>query len=304
MADTDVAITAGTGTKIDTRTVGAGTDEHRQVIVVGDPTTAANVAAVSAAGAVSVAPAPVNVISTANSTTSVLGAGAVFTGTSEDISNYAVVLVNVFASHASATDGLSLQQSSNGTNWDITDTYTIAATTGKVFALNPAAQFFRLVYTNGGTLQTSFRLQTIFKRFDAKANSQRPSDGYSNESDLDQVQNFGMVWNGTTWDRMPGSSQGQIVRPVLSTVATLANVSGSASSVTLRAAATTRLGLLVYNDSTASLYLKYGATASATSFTVFLGPTAYWEMPAPIYNGTVDGIWTAAAGNARVTELT
>lgn len=54
MADADVPITAGAGTKIDTRTVGAGTDEHRQVVVVGDPTTAANVAAVSAAGAIKV----------------------------------------------------------------------------------------------------------------------------------------------------------------------------------------------------------------------------------------------------------
>jgi hypothetical protein len=54
MADADVPVTAGTGTKIDTRTVGAGTDEHRQVVVVGDPTTAANVQAVSAAGAAKV----------------------------------------------------------------------------------------------------------------------------------------------------------------------------------------------------------------------------------------------------------
>jgi len=50
MPDADVAITAGAGTKIDTRTVGAGTDEHRQVMVIGDPTTAANVAKVTAAG--------------------------------------------------------------------------------------------------------------------------------------------------------------------------------------------------------------------------------------------------------------
>jgi hypothetical protein len=48
MADADVTITAGTGTKIDTRTVGAGVDEHRQVVVIGDPTTAANVASVDA----------------------------------------------------------------------------------------------------------------------------------------------------------------------------------------------------------------------------------------------------------------
>lgn len=48
MADADILISAGTGTKVDTRTVGAGTDEHRQVMVVGDPVTAANVATVDA----------------------------------------------------------------------------------------------------------------------------------------------------------------------------------------------------------------------------------------------------------------
>lgn len=46
MADSDIQITAGSGTKVDTRTVGAGADEHRQVVVIGDPSTAANVAAV------------------------------------------------------------------------------------------------------------------------------------------------------------------------------------------------------------------------------------------------------------------
>lgn len=38
MADSDIQITAGSGTKVDTRTVGTGSDEHRQVMVVGDPT--------------------------------------------------------------------------------------------------------------------------------------------------------------------------------------------------------------------------------------------------------------------------
>lgn len=147
MPDADVAITAGSGTKIDTRTVGAGTDEHRQVVVIGDPTTAANVGTVNAAGA---------------------------------------------------------------------------------------------------------QLQV---------------------------------------DQGPAT-------------ATLANVAGSATSVTLQASNTARLGWLVYNDSTASLYVKFGTTASATSFTVFLGPGAYYELPRPCYTGRIDGIWTAAAGNARVTELT
>lgn len=47
MADTAVAITAGTGTNIDTRTEGTN-GNHRQVIVIGDPDTNAGVAPVSA----------------------------------------------------------------------------------------------------------------------------------------------------------------------------------------------------------------------------------------------------------------
>lgn len=54
MADSDIQITAGSGTKVDTRTVGAGTDEHRQVIVVGDPSTASAVAGVTAANGLAV----------------------------------------------------------------------------------------------------------------------------------------------------------------------------------------------------------------------------------------------------------
>jgi hypothetical protein len=147
MADADVAITAGTGTKIDTRTVGAGTDEHRQVVVLGDPTTAARVVTVTDLLALLVEDAPI-------------------------------------------------------------------------------------------------------------------------------------------------------------ATATLTNVTSSASSVTIDAANSARRGMIIHNDSTAILFLKYGATASATSYTVEMGPGAYWEMPKPIYTGIIDGIWSAADGFARVTELT
>lgn len=103
---------------------------------------------------------------------------------------------------------------------------------------------------------------------------------------------------------MVTSTEGLPVRDQRPATATLANVAGSASNVTLRSSNTARLGLLIFNDSIASLYIKLGATASATSFTVFVGPGAYYELPNPVYTGIVDGIWTAAAGNARVTELT
>lgn len=87
--------------------------------------------------------------------------------------------------------------------------------------------------------------------------------------------------------------------------AATSNVNGSASSVTLKAANAARRGLLVHNDADKDLYLKYGATASTTSFTVKILAGGYWEMPFPIYAGVVDGIWASGpTGAARVTELT
>lgn len=141
-------------------------------------------------------------VSTNNSTTSVLAGGAVFTGTSEDVLNYNEVRISVIASHASATDGLSIQQSSDNTNWDITDTYTIAAATGKTYVVPRQARYFRVVYTNGATLQTSFRLQTILNRLGTVASSQRSSDAYTNETDLQEVWSFNSVWNSAAWDRV------------------------------------------------------------------------------------------------------
>lgn len=86
------------------------------------------------------------------------------------------------------------------------------------------------------------------------------------------------------------------------TTATTANVASSATNVTLFAAAGDVNGRTVYNDSTAVLYLKFGATASATSYTVQIAAGGYYEFPQPTYAGQVDGIWASANGNARVTS--
>lgn len=85
--------------------------------------------------------------------------------------------------------------------------------------------------------------------------------------------------------------------------ATLSNVASSATSVTLLAANSARIGAMIYNDSTQSVYVKFGTTASSTSFTVLLATNTYYEIPAG-YTGRIDGIWASANGNARVTEIT
>lgn len=94
------------------------------------------------------------------------------------------------------------------------------------------------------------------------------------------------------------------ISPVPAASATLSNVAASATSVTLKAANSLRRGLFIFNDADKALSLKYGATASASSFTVEIAAGGYWEMPQPIYQGIVDGIWEAGpTGAARITEL-
>lgn len=85
---------------------------------------------------------------------------------------------------------------------------------------------------------------------------------------------------------------------------TVSQVGDSATSVTLKAANTSRKGLSVFNDSTAILYLATAATASTTAYTVQLQQGDYWETVAK-YTGIVTGIWASdAGGNAYVTEYT
>lgn len=84
---------------------------------------------------------------------------------------------------------------------------------------------------------------------------------------------------------------------------TLANVSGSASSVALFASNPAAKTRVVQNDSTATLYLKFGATASTTSYTVQMLAGSYFEFPQPVYTGAVEGIWASATGSARTTEV-
>lgn len=62
-------------------------------------------------------------------------------------------------------------------------------------------------------------------------------------------------------------------------------------------------GRAVFNDSTATLYLLFGANASTTNYTVQIAAGGYYEFPCAngMYCGEVDGIWSAANGSARVT---
>ena len=90
-----------------------------------------------------------------------------------------------------------------------------------------------------------------------------------------------------------------------SSTAAVTSVASSATVVTLLAANPARLGLVIYNDSTAALHVKFGTAASTSSFTVQMATETVYTLPDnPIYTGIVTGIWASANGFALITELT
>jgi hypothetical protein len=94
------------------------------------------------------------------------------------------------------------------------------------------------------------------------------------------------------------------VNPSRPGTATTSNVTAAVTTNTILAANSARLGATIWNDSTSILYLRFGTFgASATAATVKLVADAYFEVPNG-YTGAIQGIWVAAVGAARVTELT
>ncbi len=91
--------------------------------------------------------------------------------------------------------------------------------------------------------------------------------------------------------------------PTFPSSSSVTQVASSASSVTLKASNASRRGLSIFNDSTQTLYLKLGATASTTSYTVQVPSQGFYELPQVVYTGVIDGIWASANGNAYVTEI-
>lgn len=103
-------------------------------------------------------------------------------------------------------------------------------------------------------------------------------------------------WNGSAWERDTGSSAAS--SPSTSAVT---SVNDTASSTTLIAADSSRLELIIQNDSSSTLYVKFGTTASSTDYTAKLYQD---DILRTTYTGRVDGIWSSdSTGAAKITAL-
>jgi hypothetical protein len=107
-------------------------------------------------------------VDSGNSSTATLIANSTFTGTGLSTLGYSFIQLYVFSDQSSAANGVKIEFSSDNTNWNdsSTSTFTAGGTApndGQIFGAPARAQYYRIVYTNGGTNQTTFRLQATLK---------------------------------------------------------------------------------------------------------------------------------------------
>jgi len=81
------------------------------------------------------------------------------------------------------------------------------------------------------------------------------------------------------------------------------SVSVLTSNTSILATNAARLGATIYNESGATCFIKLGATASTTSYSIQMVVGSYYEVPFN-YTGAIDGITLAITAILRVTELT
>ena len=138
----------------------------------------------------------VGLVDTQNSSTTPLGSGATFTGTSIEITNYAAINVAAFSDVDSAVDGLEMQFSPDGTNWDHKHKFSVTGNVGVSYAQAAELRYFRIVYVNGATAQTSFRLTTILKPTNVTPSRYSLEQSLSPQQMADVVKS--LIWGKST----------------------------------------------------------------------------------------------------------
>jgi len=105
-------------------------------------------------------------VSTGNSTTAALGAGATFPGTPEDVSQYASLSVSYYLQPYTATGNIFVQFSNTASPfYPVSNVVTpVTAVTSNGFTLDftMTCQYFRVSYINDSTPQTALMIQSIF----------------------------------------------------------------------------------------------------------------------------------------------
>lgn len=132
-------------------------------------------------------------IDSGNSTTATLTANSIFTGAWTDVSEYSNLSIMIFVDQISATNGLNFEYSSDATNVDDGDAYTIPASNGQQISVPLTTRYYRIRYVNGTTNQGAFRMQAKLHTDRPKPSSMRSNDTVSTESDAELVKSIEMA---------------------------------------------------------------------------------------------------------------
>lgn len=76
------------------------------------------------------------------------------------------LIVNIYASAASGTNGLDIQESQDGASWRTNTAYTINATTYTKNIVSVSAPFLRVRYTNSASVLTTWEMSVIGDEYD------------------------------------------------------------------------------------------------------------------------------------------
>jgi len=71
------------------------------------------------------------------------------------------LILSIYSSHASATDGVKFEESADGTNWRSLVTYTLSATTYTKYIVAPAAPYVRVRFENSANTLTSWEMSLL-----------------------------------------------------------------------------------------------------------------------------------------------
>lgn len=74
---------------------------------------------------------------------------------------YRRLLLDLYSSHASATGGVIFEGSADGTNWDFSEVYDLAATTATVVNYHVRTPHVRVRYTNSANTLTGWRMSLV-----------------------------------------------------------------------------------------------------------------------------------------------
>ena len=122
-----------------------------------------------------------------NSTINSLLADEVFTGTATNVLAYSGITLLVYSDVASASDGVSIQFSPDGTDWHIGETYDLIAGSTKFFTPPVQSKYYRIVYTNGSSDQADFHIHAVLKKQPVKWSSHNIDDPIKDQDDAELV---------------------------------------------------------------------------------------------------------------------